>query len=1132
MANFSFLTEHPEYELFAGACLSAEQALATSKVACAQRCRAALELAVHWVFAAEETFEEPKPLEGEAFAGLQRYLQEPHFEAALVGSLKTRLQYIDHLGEQAGLMGAALTRSQAVEALGNLFIFVQWLECSYGEQYQARTFNEALLPETQERRRTPAFKGPSRMAQKRLLKGLRGSSGVYTAARKRHVTERGTFVPEHAREALTRAAYIDLDLRQAGWLLEGAQATVVQEREITIHSQGKVKQGFADYVLLGPDGSPYAVVEAKRCGRDPEDGKTQAKLYADGLERETGHRPVIFLTNGFKTLFWDKRQGPPREVSGIFGQADLQRLLNREAPRQLMQININPAITDRYYQTEAIRAVCSAIEKGQRKHLLVMATGTGKTRTTVSLVDVLSRGGQLTNVLFLADRIALVDQAMKAFQKHLPSFSCCNLMENRETAGTARIVFSTYQTMQNAIDSVVDASTGGRVFTPAHFDLIVVDEGHRSIFNKYHAIFDYFDGQLVGLTATPKDEVTRSTYKVFGQESKKPTYAYDYRTALEDGVLVPYWNYDVGTKFLTEGIKYKDLSEDEKRRYEEAFSEEGEVPDEILPGKMLAKVIPDKTIDLMLAELMRNGIYVDGGERLGKTVIFAQTQQLAKRIEKRFDALYPEYHGLFASCVVCSDSHVQDVIARFRQDKPEPQIAISVDMMDTGIDVPEIVNLVFFKRVHSKVKFWQMIGRGTRLCPNLRCKEGEKEYLGKRHFIIFDYCENFEFFEEATEEMEGDEPIRSLTERIFSARVQVMQRLQEPAYQEEPYRSWRSELVAQVRSQVESLSPARFDAKPHAKAIAHFKREGAFNFLSEEDVRLLNKEVAPLVRPEEGDDFVKRFDLLMFDILAGKMDGTASMQGARIILTQLAQRLEQKRSIPAVDRKKKRLAEIQGESFWRNPSAYDLEIVRRDLRDLMVYLNDGTATERTVIIDLMDVIMWRTAGNRTNEPNDEMAINVYKEQVEAFIREHRDDIPAISKLWKNQPLTEVDFRELQRILVLEFEGGETAYAEAYHDKSLGLLVREIVGLNPQAAEAAFASFTNTHHLTTEQSTFLRRIIHHIVKHGYIEDEVKTLSNEPFNYPTSFDVLFREDVDQDFLLNILRSIHNNALIPQA
>ena len=530
-----------------------------------------------------------------------------------------------------------------------------------------------------------------------MRKQIEKMSEQITAAKEQHQQDR-TFVAADLSEFKTRKIYIDVDIKQMGWKFTGVDADVQEEYPVEGMAGIIGQMGYVDYVLFGRDGLPLAVIEAKRSSKDPNIGRKQAVLYADCLERKFGRRPMMFTTNGFETYFWDDRSGPQRKVSGIFSKDDLQKLMNRRTERlDLMTIPIDDKITDRYYQKEAIRAVCEQIGLGFRKHLLVMATGTGKTRTASSLTDVLSRGKHVTNVLFLADRTALVKQAKDDFKNYLPDMSLCNLCSNKDDR-SARIVFSTYPTMLNAIDDM-KAKGGQRMFTPAHFDLIIIDESHRSIFKKYRAIFEYFDAIMVGLTATPKTDVDRNTYDFFEMEHGVPTYAYDYETAVyTDHVLVPYYNYEVKTKFLEEGITYDDLSDEDKERYEDDFIEDGLMPDFISSAQLNKFVFNETTVDTVLQDLMERGIRVEGGDRLGKTIIFAQNKRHAEFVLERFNKLYPQYCGVFAQRVICDDTYAQTIIDDFKVPDKMPIIAVSVDMMDTGIDVPSVSTLYSLKR--------------------------------------------------------------------------------------------------------------------------------------------------------------------------------------------------------------------------------------------------------------------------------------------------------------------------------------------------------------------------------------------------------------------------------------------------
>ena len=480
---------------------------------------------------------------------------------------------------------------------------------------------------------------------------------------------------------------------------------------------------------------------SKRSGRarDARVGQQQAKLYADCLEKQFGQRPVIFYTNGYEHWLWDDTRYPPRSVQGFLTKDELQLAIQRRTLRKpLGAEEIDGAIVERFYQTRAIRRVAEAFEKDhQRKALLVMATGAGKTRTVIALADLLMRANWAKRVLFLADRVALVRQAVNAFKRHLPSSAPVNLVTEKD--GQGRVYVSTYPTMMNLIDDTAD---GKRRFGVGHFDLVVIDEAHRSVYRKYGAIFDYFDSLLVGLTATPKDEVDRDTYRLFELQRGVPTDAYGLDEAVKDGYLVPPRAVSVPLKFIRQGMRYDDLSEDEKEQWDAIeWDEDGNVPSQVDPPAINKWLFNADTVDKVLEHLMTHGLKVAAGDRLGKTIIFAKNHDHAQFIAQRFDANYPHLKGSFARVIDFKTDYAQSLIEDFCQADKAPHIAISVDMLDTGIDVPEVVNLVFFKIVRSKTKFWQMLGRGTRLCPDLFGPGQNKEF-----FYVFDFCQNFEFF--------------------------------------------------------------------------------------------------------------------------------------------------------------------------------------------------------------------------------------------------------------------------------------------------------------------------------------------------------------------------------------------------
>lgn len=882
------------------------------------------------------------------------------------------------------------------------------------------------------------------------------------------------------------------------------------------------QMGYVDYVLFGRDGLPLAVIEAKRSSKDPNIGRKQAVLYADCLERKFGRRPMMFTTNGFETYFWDDRSGPQRKVSGIFSKDDLQKLMNRRTERlDLMTIPIDDKITDRYYQKEAIRAVCEQIGLGFRKHLLVMATGTGKTRTASSLTDVLSRGKHVTNVLFLADRTALVKQAKDDFKNYLPDMSLCNLCSNKDDR-SARIVFSTYPTMLNAIDDM-KAKGGQRMFTPAHFDLIIIDESHRSIFKKYRAIFEYFDAIMVGLTATPKTDVDRNTYDFFEMEHGVPTYAYDYETAVyTDHVLVPYYNYEVKTKFLEEGITYDDLSDEDKERYEDDFIEDGLMPDFISSAQLNKFVFNETTVDTVLQDLMERGIRVEGGDRLGKTIIFAQNKRHAEFVLERFNKLYPQYCGFFAQRVICDDTYAQTIIDDFKVPDKMPIIAVSVDMMDTGIDVPQCVNLIFFKKVRSKAKFWQMIGRGTRLCKGLTCTDQiDGEYTDKKRFLIFDYCGNFEYFRAHKEGYETKEA-KSLTENIFGKQVKLAVMLQESTYAEDEYQEWRSELVGTCYAQVLELNTELIAVKLRMQSVEKFKRPGSFDFISEGDKGELLQQIAPIVRLDDTDEYAKRFDNFMYGLMISAMAQMPSFQYAQRQLRDIGTLLERKISIPQVKAKLTIIKEVNTDAFWEANNILLFEKVRKELRGLMQFLVEIGSVKNPIITRLTDPIIGEQEGVQLEPPYD---FEDYRAKVDRYVNENGNTL-AIYKLTHNIPLSVGDYRELERVLTSEL-GSKEDYAREFGNTPFGLLVRKIAKLDHDAAMAAFSQFINDQSLSQKQITFVHKIINHIEQNGYMES-VTILTKPPFDKPLSFTKLFDRKMQSEIMATI-NKVKDNAIV---
>lgn len=1127
--NFDFLkNQNGYYDLFADACIEAEKVFATSPAMCAVGCRKALELAVKWVYAADSSIRMPYK------DNLASLLHEYTFKECVDERVWRPLLGINKLGNLAVHTDKRVTSADAMLSLHALFNFVDWIDYCYGPNYVIRTFDEKSIPSkgiSLSKDQIAAIKEQGALVVQKekeieqLERKLKETSEQLAVVRSENEKSR-EFNPEEISEFETRKLYIDIDLRLAGWTIG---EDVIEEREVygmPVDQSNASGKGKVDYLLKGKDGKPLAILEAKRTSFSVNKGLQQARLYANCLQKEFGYRPLIFLSNGFDTMFVDDEMSAPRQVSAVFSRDDLQRIMNRRGNvMPLTSVKVNEEIAgggdNRYYQIEAIKRACANFDEGHRRGLLVMATGTGKTRVSAGLADVLMRAGRVKNVLFLADRVALVSQAARAFQRYLPETSRCNLCENKEERN-ARIVFSTYPTILNAIDTVRNEA-GELMYTPAHFDLIIVDEAHRTIFKKYRAIFDYFDALVVGLTATPANEVDRNTYDFFEVERGVPTYVYEYKTATEqDHVLVPYLGIETHTKFLDEGITYDELSAEDRETIEEDFEVTGQdVPDYIANTQINSWVFNEETVDTVLETLMEKGIRVNGGQDLGKTIIFAQNQKHARYIAERFGKLYPNYSGDYIKTVLHSDDYSHTIIDEFEL-KPLPVITVSVDMMDTGIDVPEIVNLVFFKKVRSKIKFWQMIGRGTRLCEGLRVSDPINGYSeDKQRFFIFDWCRNFEFFRENPKVVEGQIG-SSLSETVFARQATLVHGLQQSCFAEAEYQSWRGELVNTIHYQVVNLNDELVTVRLHRQAVEKFKQPQVYEYINDGDLGILVKEIAPLVHNDEKDIDALRFDAFMYGFMCSLVDGYRIGAYANKFVSMVIS-LQEMTTIPQVKEKLPILQKVTEEHFFDDISALQLEELRLSLRDLIRFLPKGNG-KSDVVTHLADPLIEMKEGVEA-DPGEDFAD--YKLKVERYLRDYSNST-VIQKLRRNIPMTEMEFGELERIFTEEL-GSVDDYEHAYGDTPFGLLVRKLVKLDRDAAMSAFADFINSENLTEQQISFVHKVVNYVVENGYMEPIA--LTQPPFDQPQSFVRMFSSQQCAG-IISIINKIKENAEKPAA
>ena len=893
-------------------------------------------------------------------------------------------------------------------------------------------------------------------------------------------------------EAETRKLYIDLMLKEAGWDILNTEGAIQPSKaciEVEVEGMPNPKGlGYCDYVLFGSNGLPLAVIEAKRTSVSPIKGKHQAVLYAECLEKRYGRMPVIYYTNGFETYIIDGLGYPPRRLYAFHTESDLELLIQQRKRHDIADFGVKDSITDRHYQKMAIKSVCEHFNTKHRRGLLVMATGTGKTRVAISLVDVLARNGWVKNVLFLADRIPLVSQAHKNFVKLLPNMTTSVLSEDKDPDTNARITFSTYQTMINYID------TDEKGFSVGRFDLIIIDEAHRSIFGKYSAIFNYFDALLVGLTATPRDEVDKSTYETFQMEQGVPNYAYELEDAVAEGYLVNFKGFKRGSLILKEGIKYNSLSEEEKEQLEKVWEYEQAVKAidgdpqhrDIESNEIFSYIFNIDTIDRVLQDLMENGLKVQSGERIGKSIIFAYNHRHAEMIVERFYYLYPEYSSDFCALIDNYVTYSKDLIDKFEIRDGNPQIAVSVDMLDTGIDVPDVLNLVFFKVVKSKIKFMQMIGRGTRLSQGIFGPGKDKEC-----FYIFDWCRNFEYFDKNPD---GNKvaTVQSLTEKIFSIRAKIAFHLQHQKWQEDEYaKGLHDEIKTLLKEQVASLSNSHISVREKWADVSHFKDENSWVYLSEVDVNTLTNEIAPLLPKNTLDEGAKKFDVLVMLIELSLIGEEINPNKAVHSVQTIAEKLQEKATLPQVQAKMGTIKEVLTDVAWQNVSLKWLEKVRNDLRDLIKFLVGQGG--KWFAVDIEDEI----SDEGTMEGiTPRMS---YKQSVLEFLSQNRN-LPVLQKIYGMEQLTSADFTELERILWQEL-GSREDYDKFTYGMSCGsnvaMFIRSLVGVDRKNAVRRFSEFISGNELNAEQEDFLNTIITYVCENGDITKE--TVVNEaPFD----------------------------------
>ncbi|CAK2471397.1 type I restriction enzyme, R subunit [Vibrio crassostreae] len=1143
--------------------------------------RNALELMVETVFDIDNWLARPRH-----DVTLMSLIHDKGFKQNLTTNLFPKLKLVIKVGNEAVHSKTTLPQRDALQAVKELHHVLYWFIRTYTpdlnrNQFVVQPFDEALIPQQVSIDAAVATKALSsikrvqelekqleqedKVEREAYLKQLKENEALKAAnqalleqiEQAKQSAEKVTDTHNYNEEE-TRTYLIDVLLHEAGWKLEHKRDREYPVSGMPISQANPKGNGFVDYVLWGDDGTALAVVEAKRTHRRAEDGQQQAKLYADCLEKQCGVRPVIFYTNGYETHLWDDHFYPPRQVQGFYTKAELELMVKRRTDRKPFFENgmpnsnlvISNDITNRHYQKSAITKLLQDFElEHERKGLFVMATGTGKTRTVISLVDLLVKNDWVKNILFLADRNALLTQAKKNFVKLLPRVSC-SILDSGQSKNSidSRLYFSTYPTMKNLLDRGADE----RPFGVGHFDLIVVDEAHRSVYSKYRQIFEYFDGFLVGLTATPKGEVEKDTYGIFDLQKGMPTYAYEDDKAYDQGYLVPPTKISVATKFLREGVKYKDLSPEEQEEWENKA--ELEDRDEVLPSEVNKFLFNENTAEKMFAQLMskddRGGIHVEGGDVIGKTIIFAANNDHAVFLEKMFNKNYPKWAGKLARVITFKETYAQSLIDEFSGDEnkidefdpknPKCRIAISVDMLDTGIDVPEVVNLVFFKVVRSKVKFTQMIGRGTRLCKDLFGPNDDK-----KTFKVFDYCQNFEYFD-ANPEGIAVGVAKPVTQQVFEKRVLLStllnSRLNNEEFREqhpedcERYSEINRYQLDMLHHIVSGMNLDNFIVRPKRRAIEPFLEREHWDNIDDAKFTELESQISEL--PTEADAFNSdeqlnhlshRFDSLVLTMQLDLLEKGMISETSRGRVIEFVEQLEAKSTIPAVQAQLQLIQDIQTQEFWQNIHLVTLEELRRKLRNLMFALDKDK--KEMVYTNFEDEVQGvHDVTNVYKNPSVDLA--QYRKKIELYIQDHQDQL-TIQKLKRNKAITQADLDVLEGLLLVAsgMSDVETYREKILQEKPLGTFIRELVGLDMNAAKEAFSSFLDEEAYNAEQIQFVDQVIDYLVNNGILD--MSQLFEPPFtdNHGESAYGFFDEGSVVE-LFGVIRNVNANAVVAES
>lgn len=1073
--NFSYLKKYPRFNRLRNFCEDAESFVIAKPSISATSARKAMEFIVKFLYTGS--------------LGLEQFnytvfemLTDPRFISYVDDStLINTLHYIRKMGNVAA-HGDELTRDEGLKVLEELHFLVGEFCILIGLIDDYPVFIKPGVIKKTEEDAKKVVKKEKIVPEPELI--------AEYAPRMRAVRFNTSFQRD---ESENRKMFLEASLREAGWKIvkKDNQSMPGAAGINMIIDDGSV----VDYTLYGNDNKPIAIIIEKLASQNIVKARLEGIRLADQMSKSLGYKPLIYYTTGYNTYFIDQLGYPPRRVFQFHTIEELELLkLRSKLRKDITNPKIDDNITNRDYQKEAIRATCDAFNSKRRHSLLVMATGTGKTRVSISIVDILMKSNWVKNVLFLADRTSLVKQAHKNFNKLLPQVTTAIYAGNNDNKDpNARIIFSTYQSMINLINDDT------REFTIGRFDLIIIDEAHRSIFNRYGALFHYFDALMVGLTATPRNEENRSTYEMFQLNNGEPDYAYELEQAIGEGYLVGFSVMDKTTAALKNNqIHYDDLSDEEKQRFEDTFSSIYDSEEVDFSGTIVSngtvntgdsgsrvKVINLGTIDAMLNDIMKNSLKIEGGDKIGKTIIFSKNHFEAEQIVLRFQKLYSYLGDDFCKLIDSQTLGSQGLIERFENRDDLPQIAVSVDMLDTGIDVPDILNLVFFKQVHSKIKFLQMIGRGTRLSPDIFGPG-----LDKKGFLILDYYNNFNYFRTnntwSTLDETGNSSVFNYTpQRVLLSRAKlgILRTLTE-ADSLTPFEiQYRDELKQEFISKVRGLCNDDVEVQYHMAYVNKYRAKEYWDTFTDDRVEEIDEFILPLLPPSSDSVKVKNFDLLMYvieDQIPKRMAADADIRKIKhgfsnvgTMIDRMLKKLISIKTIPDILKKEKLINQMRNADLVFDNFSYELcEYVRKELRDLMNYIPDEKEYYliRTddYVIDISDV----------DEQTPEKS---YAEKAREYVAEGSTSLAKIRNL---DELNKEEFSDLEEVFYQKL-GTKDEFLEWSQNKPLLTFLRIQVGISEEAIDTKFGSFMNSDVLDEPQLTYMNQIISYARENGDI-----------------------------------------------